>query len=567
MHSRTLPKIDDARQAGARSARSGSEDAPRALLGSAQNLDGRGSAPQGLGISTVITDDFRPARPLIETVDQDTGEIRCWEQSKGGHRQAYDADAAHMERWIMLRHAQEILGSFEGAFELRDKTDRLEYCAWSPDFVGPRGLFEATRYTIGDRLDGEGNQVQHLEPVFRTVNCLCRRVGGKDAEVFQSRKSGQCSWHNLTVCGSPWTCAVCSRRINLTRQDQIKATYEAFLGEHVQAGVYMLTFTVKHGRGDDAEQLVDAMKDAMQLVQKTGAWKRVTRRKALKRDPAGYLGYVGRIAALEVTHGANGWHPHEHHLWFFERKLSSVELQMLRSDLFSAWHKCCLAAGLEPPVESITVRGKTHYVGLDVREAMSAAEYLAKCTSIGIDRAQRFWGPEKEIASSHVKAARSKGRTPMQILADSVLRDAPEGAGALLSWNADARLFLAFSQAFKGRHQLQFSRTLKAWLAARGIAIDESAAGDLEAAASLEEDADFQFEVDKDDWMRIVRNRAQGVVLAITRASGSQAALDYIAGLPGRLVDVRDSGAWCDTSAMQKRSPQLLEARYRARLR
>lgn len=36
------------------------------------------------------------------------------------------------------------------------------------------------------------------------------------------------------------------------------------------------------------------------------------------------LATAGLIRALELTHGANGWHSHTHELWFFDAN-SSVE--------------------------------------------------------------------------------------------------------------------------------------------------------------------------------------------------------------------------------------------------
>lgn len=523
----------------------------------AKYSDGRGGRGGSLGISTVIAANPRGVQTL-ETLDPHTGELCLLTRDREGFSQAYDADAAHMQRWLMLKQAQLILSSGDSAFEMRDKTQRAEYCVFDPDFVGARNPFgEATRYVLEDRLDGAGERVQRLEPVFRTVNCLGRRVPGMDAEVWQSRKTEQASWHNLTVCGSPWACPVCSRRINLGRQDQIRRTYQA-AKDQAGGSVYMLTFTVKHGVGDDCRQLVARMKDAMWHLQKSPAFKQATRKAALKRPQAGslpFLDYIGRISALEATHGLNGWHPHEHQLWFFRRRLSVSEVDGLRRCLFEAWRVACVAAGLGSPAEFWTDRsGLEHQLGLDVREAFSAEEYLTKFSDL--DHARR-WGPEKELASSHVKSGKRKGRTPMQILWDSSEVERPYHAqGNLLSWNKDAVLFLEFATAFKGRHQLQFSRTLKKWLKSLGIDIDETAKGDQELAQSVESESEFLFELGADEWSRVVRNRAQGNVLGICKASGVAAALEYIRGLPGGVSGV-DCEPWADLSEMRKRAHGL----------
>ena len=454
-----------------------------------------------------------------------------------------------MQRWIMLRTAQTLLASGEGAFELRTKKDRLpfSYLPGVPDFVGPI----RQGYTIADRIrpstvrhfpqkpDGfvgpmnveyvdDFEKVEHLQPKFRTVLCLNRHVPGASAEVWQSRKTQQASWHNLTVCGSPWSCPVCSRRINLGRQEQIRRVYEAAKSHAVNGSVYMLTFTVRHGLGDDCAVLVGKMKHAMQLLQKTIAWKGCTRREALKRpkaDSMPFLDYIGRIAALEATHGVNGWHPHEHHLWFFKKKLSRSDIRELKTRLFEAWAECCVKAGMSAPLAEF---------GLDVRVALSAAEYLAKFSELG---KVRQWGPEKEIASSHSKKGNKKGRSPMQILWDAARCDdiddfdAAQPMGAL---NRDAYLFRDFSAAFLGKHQLQLSRTLKTWLRSMGVDLDETEAGDLELAASLEADSELAMELSNEDLRVVVRNKAHGSVLLICKTQGPDAAFEFIASLPGR---------------------------------
>lgn len=508
-----------------------------------------------LGIPTVITDES--TRDLsLKSVDLE-GEIRFFDPVKVGQNggdlgrkaEIYDADAASMQRWIMLRTAQTILASGEDAFELRTKKDRLpfSYLPGVPDFVGPI----RQGYTIADRIrpatvlhtpwkpDFVGplkveyvddfEKVEHPQPKFRTVLCLNRRVPGASAEVWQSRKTQQASWHNLTVCGSPWSCPVCSRKINLGRQEQIRRVYEAAKSHAVDGSVYMLTFTVRHGLGDDCAVLVGKMKQAMQLLQKTIAWKGCTRREALKRpkaDSMPFLDYIGRIAALEATHGANGWHPHEHHLWFFKKKLSRSDIRELKTRLFEAWADCCVKVGMSAPLAEF---------GLDVRVALSAAEYLAKFADL--DKV-RQWGPEKEIASSHSKKGNKAGRSVMQILWDAALcehLDDFDASRPIDALNRDAYLFRDFSAAFLGKHQLQLSRTLKTWLRSMGVDLDETEAGDQELAVSLEADSEVVMEVSNEDFQVVVRNKAQGLVTSICKAQGIDAAYAFIAALPGRV--------------------------------
>jgi len=518
-------------------------------------LDPKGLDPL-LGIPTVITDES-PRDLAVKIVDSE-GEIRFFDAEKLGENagkfrksaEIYDADAAKVQRWLMHGGAKTILRSGDDAFELRTKKDRLPFSPWFPgitEFVGPI----KPGYTIEARTrpalipyspwqpDFVGpvkvqyvddfEAVEHLQPKFRTVLCADRLVPGTSAEVWQSQKTGQASWHNLTVCGSPWSCPICAERISKGRQEQIKKVYEAAKSHAVNGSVYMLTFTVRHGLGDDCAVLVGKMKHAMQLLQKTIAWKGCTRREALKRpkaDSMPFLDYIGRIAALEATHGANGWHPHEHHLWFFKKKLCSSEVKALKTRLFEAWAECCVKAGMRAPLAEF---------GLDVRAALSAAEYLAKFADLGHERR---WGPEKELASSHSKRASMGGRSPMKILWDACTSGNLEDfdpAQPMTVMNRDAYLFRDFSAAFLGKHQLQLSRTLKTWLRSMGVDLDETEAGDLELAAALESDSRPVMEFSNEDFRVIVRNKAHCEVLSIYKAEGPDAAFAFVASLPGRI--------------------------------
>lgn len=526
-------------------------------------LDPKGLPPP-LGIPTVITG--KSARDFaVKTVDLE-GEIRFFDPEKLGENagnsrksaEIYDADAAKVQRWLMHRTAKTILRSGDDAFELRTKKDRLPFSRWFPgisEFVGPikpcytieaRIRPARTPYTpwqpdfvgpVKVQYVDDFEEVTHLQPKFRTVICADRLVPGASAEVWQSRKTQQASWHNLTVCGSPWSCPICAERISKGRQEQIKQVYEAAKSHAVNGSVYMLTFTVRHGLGDDCAVLVGKMKHAMQLLQKTRAWTDCTRREALKRpraDSMPFLDYIGRIAALEATHGANGWHPHEHHLWFFKKKLSGSEVRELKTRLFKAWAECCVAAGMRAPLAEF---------GLDVRVALSAAEYLAKFADLGHERR---WGPEKELASSHSKKAGMGGRSPMKILWDACTGgnlDDFDPAQPMTVMNRDAYLFRDFSAAFLGKHQLQLSRTLKTWLRSMGVDLDETEAGDLELAASLESDSQVVMEFSNEDFRVIVRNKAHCQVLSICKADGVDAAFAFVASLPGR-VHHEDDSQW-----------------------
>lgn len=496
---------------------------------------GESGAPRsGLGNTTKFTDEFSgvggaksPSNQQVkEVVDVETGETfsYVYDEKRQQWVKPYDADAAEMERWLLLRSAQRILGrpqywedrAKKSRNPYTDLTAKVQFCD-----LETRELVTVPAHLIDQPV--QRNKLYEIDgsrsrsAKFRVVRCYQSKVAGRQPELWQSRESGRVSFHNVGVCGSVWTCPCCAPKINLRRREEIGSAYEAV---GLAGGVaYMMTYTIKHGIGDDLGELLPKYKDAMQLLQKSHAFKEVTRKQPLKRPRAGslaYLGYLGRIANLEVTYGdKNGWHPHEHHLWFFRRELTARELERVRTMLFDAWAEACEAVGLPRPLKTVKIAGKVRYLGLDVRKALSAAEYLSKFGH------ERLWAPEKELASSHVKQAKAKGRTPFQLLADYA--DGNVQAG---------QKFTEFAEAFMGRHQLQFSRTLKAWLLEHQIEINEGEEGDLAHAASMEDESHKLGQLSDTQFEKVVMNRAHSSVLMICRLHGFDSAVSFIDRLP-----------------------------------
>lgn len=514
-------------------------------------------AKPGLGNTTKFTDELwlpvdqkdEQKQGLITLVNTSTGQIRTLAADQSDRwREQYDEDAALLERWMMQRYAQRLL-SRPGQWIDREKvqpapytdlTAKVHYCeidtrrevkrlahSMGQPVVRSKhhALVSGELYTDLSSGDVRSTESTNIAPKFRVVTCFRRKVPGAQPELWRNPDSGAVAFHNVAVCGSVWTCPICSAKINRRRRDEIARAYDA-VGA-VDGASYMLTFTIKHGRGDDLADLLCRMKSAMQELQKSTEFKQVTRSVPLKRPRAGsldHLGYIGRIANLEVTHGErNGWHPHEHHLWFFRRELTSDEITWIRDKLFDAWAKACVNAGLEPPVKTYRKGSSVRYLGLDIRRALSAQEYLTKYGAFTPDgeAKTRRWGPEKELAGSHVKAARKKGSTPFQLLYDYGQGKASAG-----------EKFLQFADAFRGRHQLQFSRSLKAFLLEQeALVIDDSEEGNQELAATLEGEAELLTQLTDHQFDKIVRNRAHSMVLIIARRHGREAALGFIAGL------------------------------------
>lgn len=478
-----------------------------------------------------------------QTVDYETGEVLTLDVRRVRGEQvvtrAYDQDSADLERWFLRATARRLLMRIED----RAKRVRVPYSEFAymtelktravrSVLVRERVRLEQAfrrEYIQAGREVLEGDLIAEQKRVarYRVVNC-CRSKVSRTAEpeIWFSRKTDRASFHNLQVCGSVWTCPVCSRRINLARQRQVRAAYNLFLGEAARGAggagdAMMVTFTIKHGYGDALGELFERLKLADRgHLQKSYSYKRLT---GYKRTVAGArvsvpsdLAYLGRISATEVTHGKNGWHPHLHQLWFFDRRLTPGELQRLRRDLFREWRAACVAVGLPAPVEFVNGRA----VGVDVRRALSADEYLTKFGH------ERQWGPEREIASQHTKGGRG-GRSPFQLLADYSQGDTQAG-----------QLFRVFADVTLGRHQLEFSKGLRERLQALDyddfLASDEALAmqdeGEDSRMLGALSDAHFEAMLAAEEAGEL---EPFGAVLAIAKSSGFEAARAFIESLPG----------------------------------
>lgn len=411
---------------------------------------------------------------------------------------AYDQDTEDLVRWKLKLHARHILM----LLAYRQKKERVFYevplMLPTPD-IDDALIHQVQKYRYvpvmiqGD--EGEASAIKRAAK-FRVVNCTRNRIGKSvKPEVWFSNKSQRASFHKVQVCGSVWTCPTCARKINMQRQKLIATSYQLLLDKAPvvdgkrQADALMITFTIKHGSGDQLGALLGSMKQADRHMQQLRPYRAITGKK-------GAYDYMGRIAATEITYGDSGWHPHSHQLWFFGTHITDTQIESIRATLFKEWKSACLAQGLPAPAEftpdqAAGVRAPGNGLGVDVRRALTAAEYMTKTGSMD-KTPSRKWSAEKELASTHVKRARKSGRSPFQLLFDSMEGD--ERAGDL---------FRIYAEATLGRHQLEFSKGLRKILEEQGLS--ELLEEDEKLAAKLEDsdESDLLGELDTHDFDRL----------------------------------------------------------------
>lgn len=295
------------------------------------------------------------------------------------------------------------------------------------------------------------------------ATCWCHRSTlGSIVAVWRATDGGSSRMSGVITCGLVWTCPPCAAKIQEKRREELNLA----LVQHVErkGAAYLMTLTFPHERDEiPLLELLAREAKALQGFKNSKAFKRILGKE-------GSAGRIGSVRSREVTHGRNGWHPHEHELVFCKRQafgegpadesgsLSAGAIDELRG----AWIHQLVKHGLCP-------NDKIDYAwkhALDMRGGEHAAEYIAK-----FGRDER-WGASAEMTGHLAKVGRrevdgNKHRTPFQILDDAK-------HGNSESW----RLFREYAEAFKGKRQLTWSPGLKKSLGINDRTDEEIAADD-----------------------------------------------------------------------------------------
>ena len=274
----------------------------------------------------------------------------------------------------------------------------------------------------------------------RPVKCGWTLCGVPSVDGVQARerlvevRHGEhgASFRGLVVCASVWACPVCSAAIRGERSAEVQKAVEVW----GQPRVVLLSLTVRHGMGDDVRGLARGVANAWRRMTRGAPWKRLARR----------LGIRHSIRALELTHGAHGWHPHLHVLLFLARPSKGGDVSWRLSEdraqahlaIARLWRKA-VARELGPDHEPDDVHGT------DVRPC-HRADYISK---LGL-----------EVTDPGLAKRGRSGRSPWQIASDLASYQG-DGAQTIARRERDASLWLAYVEGTRGRKMLTWSKGLK----------------------------------------------------------------------------------------------------------
>lgn len=127
--------------------------------------------------------------------------------------------------------------------------------------------------------------------------------------VYRQTSDGRVRTGNMATCKSVWGCLGCAARRRALKSAMVRFYVDA----HHRAGkaVSFASFTLAHYSSDELAVLLTGLRDAFTDMRNLKVYK----------DACTGYGIVGWIAALEITDGPNGWHPHLHVLFFHEEFL------------------------------------------------------------------------------------------------------------------------------------------------------------------------------------------------------------------------------------------------------
>lgn len=411
-------------------------------------------------------------------------------------------------------------------------------------------------------VEGKKQGLEYPQNWNKVSQCRVNRFSkSSDVSILKSREYGTSHYGGLVVCAGAWVCPVCAPIIQSKRSERvaqafqwansldlranaIQASYAEYDFRRIEdkqfengfifkkkrrqfmpvpelleksLKVALITFTTPHSRTDTVETLFPRFQKAMSTM------KEQRRYKDFKKS----IGYVGEITATEITFGMNGPHIHRHVLYFmddrykeqtgdqdFADEVSGIVLQ----DFFDrAWGSALQKVGL---LSGFLTKQYLDFLdhGVDVIARAHETDYLTKSGT-------EEWGADAEITKQSSKQGKKHGRTPFQILSDSVKSV------------KDSATFLDYVKGTKGKAQLTFSAGFKKLIGLDDISDEKQ--DELDASES-DDPADLLASLDYSDWSYVVKSKNRGELLKIASEQGKEGIYAFINSLKEDKTELDD---------------------------
>ncbi|MNJ30661.1 Replication protein [compost metagenome] len=334
---------------------------------------------------------------------------------------------------------------------------------------------------------GKQEGLKHPGDWHRTGKCKWVNVSGFIG-VHASREHSSAFYTGLMSCGSVWACPVCAAKVQERRREEVAQGVAWADAQGLQSA--MVTLTFPHYAWQKLGDLIAQQTDALHRLRAGAPWSRFKTA----------TGYQGLIRSLELTIGANGWHPHTHELWFVD---AGVDADAMKAKILERWRSSCARAGLLDLDNADQVAAFDAH-SVDVKGWCTASDYLVKQDD------SRHWGVDSEIAKASTKQGRAAGKHPFGLLA--LAQDGDKKAGAQ---------FCEYAAAMRGKRQLYWSSGLKG-----KVGVDEQT--DEELAEQERDQADLLGYLSTDDWKLIRYANMRAQVLDAAESNGAWVAVQHL---------------------------------------
>ena len=267
------------------------------------------------------------------------------------------------------------------------------------------------------------NIVREILPDSRVAACLRHRLSNSSVTVSTTER-GNTRLGGLMVCDSSHICPVCHSR-KMAKEQQIVSR---IVHDHYQAGGILLAaaLTAPHQVYEPLSENLDQMESIWKCFRSPAIWKRF----------ADKLGIVGCVRRLEVTLGANGWHPHLHVMFLCKsEQAKEITGHSWRTALNDAFH-----------IVSTHWRQAGGKAGIIINENAQAA--VAIIEHIDAQRTVNY--NTKNMGC----CKKPNSLTPLDLL-----RVVAQGDGAVTY--AAKQLFKEYATAIKGKHTLTYTGSAK----------------------------------------------------------------------------------------------------------
>ncbi len=314
-------------------------------------------------------------------------------------------------------------------------------------------------------FEGMKKNLEYPQNFHSTAKCT-HTVFSQSVSVFHSKKYDKAFYGGLVTCGNVWTCPVCAAKVEEKRRIEIAKAFDWAYSNNKK--VVMVTFTAPHSMKQSLKELLTMQATAFKSLRGGKVFDKLKNR----------IGFKGLIRSLEVTFGANGWHPHTHEAWIVDEGVNTDEL---RAVLARRWFKFCSKVGLVPDKRK-TISFLEHSV--KITDWCKTSEYLAKQDD------SKHWGADRELAKASTKEGRSKGYHPFGLLAEF----SEDNSRRFL-----ADKFLEYARDIKGKRRIYWSPGLKELV----NVIEKT---DLELAEEKTEHSDLLKLLSREQW-KIIRTK------------------------------------------------------------